>query len=213
MHLHCDAANHTPKSIRHLVKIFNRLEKLIYMACGVQQSRLNSYCKPNEEDFVRRLTEVREITDASINRTWFGGRTNFTPARYESTRYHALNLNGLWRQGEGCQTVEFRFGEVPDKLHAGKIKAFIVLCLALSASALTSKATTERRKKGEQNPKYAFRVAMINLGMVGDEFSTVRKHLMENVPGNSAWKDPEAAKARRAEKDEATPEGALTCAE
>jgi hypothetical protein len=203
LHCHVDGHNHTPKTIRNLVKVFNRLEKLIYLACGVQQNRLGQYCKPNEEDFVKRLDALRNPSERALNRAWFNGSYNPNPHRYDNQRYHALNLNNIWREHH---TIEFRFGEVPDKLHAGKVKAFIVLCLALSAAALTSKGTTARRKKGGENPKYAFRVAMLNLGLIGAEFANVRKHLMANVPGNSAWKDPEAARARR----EAKPEPATT---
>lgn len=79
---------------------------------------------------------------------------------------------------------------MPDKLHAGKIKAFIVLCLALSAAALTSKGTTARRKPCDDNPKYAMRVALIGLGLIGDEYANVRKHLVDHLPGNAAWKNP-----------------------
>jgi hypothetical protein len=116
-----------------------------------------------------------------------------------------VNLCNLWRD---IHTIEFRFGEVPPGLHAGKIKAQIALCLALSAAALEGRACTSRRKQFDENPRYAMRVGLLGLKLTGTEFRSVRKHLLANVPGNSAWKDPEAAKARRAEKDkdEATKE-------
>lgn len=189
LHCHVDGRNHTPRTIRNLVKTFNRLEKLIYLACGVQQNRLNVFCKPNEEDFIRKLDALRNPSPETLNRLWFNGNYTPNPSRYNQQRYHAMNLSNLWREHH---TVEFRFGEVPEKLHAGKIKAFIVLCLALSASALVSKSATSRRKQGDENPRYAFRVALNGLGMIGPDYKNVRKHLLNNLPGNSAWKNPEA---------------------
>jgi hypothetical protein len=202
LHTHVSVEPHTPKTIRNLVKIFNRLEKLIYLACGTRKERLERYSKPNAEDFVRRLDAMRNPTERSLNRTWFNGHYNPRPHRYLMERYHSLNLCPMYRE-EGRQTVEFRMGEVPEGLHAGKIRAQIVLCLALSAAALQGRSCTSRRKQYDENAKYALRVGLVRLGLNGEMWRAVRKHLLANVPGNSAWKNPEAAKARRAEKDKA----------
>lgn len=59
IHTHVSVEPHTPKTIRNLVKIFNRLEKLIYLACGTRKERLERYCKPNEEEFVKKLDAMR----------------------------------------------------------------------------------------------------------------------------------------------------------
>ncbi len=40
------------------------------------------------------------------------------------------------------------------------------------------------------NEKYTFRVWLLRLGMIGDEFKTARKHLLDHLDGNIAWKDP-----------------------
>ena len=51
--------------------------------------------------------------------------------------------------------------------------------------------------------KYTFRVWLLRLGLIGDEFKTARHHLLKNLDGNIAWKDPaqaEAQKQRLAEK-------------
>lgn len=195
VHLHVSAEPHTPQTIRNLVKSFNRLEHLIYRAVGVQESRLKKYCRPNEEEFVRKLSSMRNLTDRSLNRAWFG-TYNPQPAHYDQSRYRSLNLASLWR----TQTIEFRFGEVYPKIHAGKIKAFIVLCLALSANALNRYGTTYRRKKDDGNLRYSWRVAMLGLNLSGPEYANVRKHLLANMPGNSAWKNPK--KANKGNNDE-----------
>ena len=33
--------------------------------------------------------------------------------------------------------------------------------------------------------------------MIGDEFATARKHLLENLEGNLAWRDPAQAERQR----------------
>lgn len=35
------------------------------------------------------------------------------------------------------------------------------------------------------------------MGLIGDEFSTARKHLLENLDGNIAWRDPAQAQRQR----------------
>jgi hypothetical protein len=76
--------------------------------------------------------------------------------------------------------------------HAGKIKAYIQLCLAISNQALTQKSAS-RQKTASTNEKYTFRTWLLRLGMIGDEFKTARLHLLEHLDGSIAWKDPEQA--------------------
>ena len=40
-----------------------------------------------------------------------------------------------------------------------------------------------------QSAKYDFRVFLLHLGLIGDEFKTARKHLMANMPGDAAFKN------------------------
>ena len=41
---------------------------------------------------------------------------------------------------------------------------------------------------------------LLRLGMIGDEFKTARKHLLDNLEGNIAWKSPEQAEAQKTKK-------------
>ena len=47
------------------------------------------------------------------------------------------------------------------------------------------------------NEKYTFRTWLLRLGMIGDEFKTARKFLLENLDGCIAWKDPSQALEQR----------------
>lgn len=188
VHCHVGAEQHTINELRNLAKIFNRLQGLAFDAVQVQQKRRNTYCKPNEESFVNALDGRRFNSEADLNRAWYGSYNHNAGQRYDSSRYHALNMNAFWNK----RTVEFRFGELHD-LHAGKLKAFLHLCLGFMAQAKHTKATTKRTKAHDGNKKYAMRVALLAMGMIGDEFKSTRQHLLDHLPGNNAWKNAEVA--------------------
>ena len=91
-------------------------------------------------------------------------------------------------------TVEFRLFN--GTLHAGKIKAYIQFCLAIGAQAL-NQSCASRRKTQTSNEKYTFRTWLLRLGLNGEEFATARQHLLANLPGCIAWKDPAQAEAQK----------------
>lgn len=87
--------------------------------------------------------------------------------------------------------IEFRlFNSTVE--HAGKIKAYIQLCLAISAQALNQQSAS-RIKTVSTNEKYTFRTWLLRMGMIGSEFATARKHLLEHLDGDIAWRDPAQA--------------------
>jgi len=111
-------------------------------------------------------------------------RLNRQPQHYDNSRYHGVNLHNVWYRG----TVEFRWFEAT--LHAGRIKAYLQFCLAVAAKALNGRAASSRKRDFDpQSAKYDFRVFLLHLGLIGDEFKTARKHLMANMPGDAAFKN------------------------
>ena len=48
-----------------------------------------------------------------------------------------------------------------------------------------------------ENEKYTFRTWLLRLGLIGDEFKTARGHLLENLDGCIAWRDPAQALAQK----------------
>ena len=85
-----------------------------------------------------------------------------------------LNLHSLW-QGKG---IEFRmFNSVT---HAGKIKAYIQLCLAISNQAKEQTWVSFRKRKTSYE-KRQFRTWLVQMGLIGDEFATARLHLLANL--------------------------------
>ncbi len=84
--------------------------------------------------------------------------------------------------------MEFRWFEAT--LHAGRIKAYLQFCLAVAAKALNGRAaSSSKRDFDPQSAKYNFRVFLLHLGLIGDEFKTARKHLMANMSGDAAFKN------------------------
>ena len=125
---------------------------------------------------------------AAIWYRWNTGSTDWRRSarrHYDSSRYHLLNLHATFSTERTAHTIEFR--AFNGTLHAGRIKAYIQLCLAISAQALAAGSASPRRPETD-NPKYTFRCWLLRLGFIGDEFATAREHLLKNLPGNSAWR-------------------------
>ena len=74
-------------------------------------------------------------------------------------------------------------------MHAGQIKAYVQFVLALAAKALGAKAASSKRRVfNVATAKYDWRVFLLGLGLIGDEFKTARHHLTQHLAGSAAWK-------------------------
>lgn len=69
-----------------------------------------------------------------------------------------------------------------------EVSAYSRFIGALCAAAKDQKRVTAKEKPIE-NEKFAFRVFLIRLGFVGDEYKVARKILLKNLSGNSAFKN------------------------
>ena len=45
--------------------------------------------------------------------------------------------------------------------------------------------------------RYSFRVWLLNLGLIGEEYKNCRTHLLKHLSGNIAWRHPEDALKQR----------------
>lgn len=184
LHIHIDGANHTAQSLKNLAFTFRAKQDLIFKA--VAPNRIgNRYCQPLTDDLVGNVKKIKKLDSEKLKDAWYGtysDRIRDSDAHYHGSRYHALNLHSLWYRG----TVEFRLFN--STLHAGEVRAYINLCLAMSAAAINAKrASAEPLDNG--NDKYAFRCWLLRLGFIGDEYKNVRKHLLKNLEGNAAWRN------------------------
>lgn len=81
-------------------------------------------------------------------------------------------------------------------LHAGVIRSYVTLALAISNATLTKKFCSPHISESD-NLRYSARVWLINLGLNGEEYKNCRKHLISHLEGNIAWLHPEDAIKQR----------------
>ena len=189
LHVHVDASSHTPQTLRNIVNIMASKEDLLYKTLQVQVNR-EEYCLKADTRFLEELNHKRPRTMEEVEELWYNGRGS-RYHHYDISRYHALNLHSVFSKG----TIEFRMFN--STLHAGEVKAYIQLCLAISHQALVQRGAS-RIKTQPENEKYTFRTWLLRLGLIGDEFKTARQHLLKNLEGNIAWRDPAQAEAQKA---------------
>lgn len=188
IHVHVDASKHTPKTLRNIVNIMASKEDLLYKALNVNVRR-EHYCEKADTRFLDEVNKRPPLTMEQIKDMWYDGEDG-SWRHYDDTRYHGLNLHSVFSKG----TIEFRLFN--STLHAGKVKAYVQLSLAISHQALIQKRAM-RNKTHSSNEKYTFRTWLLRLGLIGDEFKTARHHLLKNLEGNIAWKDPAQAKKQK----------------
>lgn len=205
IHVHIDASPFDARTLRNITNIMASKEDLIYKALQVSVSREHSYCQKVEQRFLEELNRKKPKTVNGVERIWYGGDSR-RDTHYDDSRYHCLNLHSVFQKG----TVEFRLFN--GTLHAGKIKAYIQFSLAIGAQAL-NQSCASRRKTQTTNEKYTFRTWLLRLGLNGEEFATARYHLLKELPGCIAWRDPaqaEAQKERMRQKKEKEREAAAS---
>lgn len=189
IHVHVDASPFDARTLRNITNIMAAKEDLIYKALQVTVDRKRRFCKPVEQKFLDDLNRKKPKNMEEVEGLWYGGQSR-RENHYDDSRYHCLNLHSVFQKG----TIEFRLFN--GTTHAGKIKAYIQLCLAISAQAL-NQSCASRRKTQAVNEKYTFRTWLLRLGLNGDEFKTARLHLLKNLDGCIAWRDPAQALAQK----------------
>lgn len=189
IHIHLDASPHNANTLRNITNIMASKEDMIYKAMQVEVARERQYCKKVEQSFLDELNQKKPKTLDDVSRIWYHGNDGRWE-HYHDSRYHCLNLHSVFQKG----TIEFRLFNSTS--HAGKIKAYIQLCLAISAQALNQRCAS-RQKTRSTNEKYTFRTWLLRLGLIGDEFKTARLHLLEHLDGCIAWKDPAQAEQQK----------------
>lgn len=186
MHVHVDAANHTPRSLKNALTIMYSKEDILFKALKVNPSRVEQWCKKVRENV---LADIRKMPSGTMSmeqlrRLWYEEERNggYSHSHYDQTRYYALNLHAVFDKG----TVEWRCFN--STLHAGKVRANITLALAISAQAINQKCAHMRKTEITENPCFTFRTFLLRLGLIGPEYKNVREHLLANLEGDRAWR-------------------------
>ncbi|MDE6727773.1 MAG: amidoligase family protein [Oscillospiraceae bacterium] len=192
VHIHIGAAGHTAKTLHNLANIMASHEQLLASALNLSRYRILQYCKTVDDRFLNEINRKKPQTMADLADIWYGsqGNTYGRNEHYNSSRYHMLNLHATFTKG----TVEFRLFQFDQPsanrkggLHAGQLKSYIQLCLALSALAKNAKSASSKPQQTE-NPKYAMRTWLLRLGFIGDEFKTARDTFTNRLSGDGAFR-------------------------
>ena len=179
IHVHVDGANHTPESLTRLVNFATGRQDLFYEALQIG-ARADRWCQKMSPELLRAMKKTVR-SNGSMEATWYspandGYENGIDHQHYNSTRYHGINLHAYFTKG----TVEFRLFN--GTTHAGKIKAYVQFCLAMSAWAIETDTDRLYFKEvshytQEQKGQLMNRVLKNRLGLKGAEFKTCRQHL------------------------------------
>ena len=192
VHIHIGAKGHTPQTLRNLANIMASHESLLTESLALDHYRVGRYCKPVDENFLREVNRKKPETMARLADIWYGSQDeNYGRSQhYNGSRYHMLNLHATFTKG----TVEFRLfqfdapaGGKMNGLHAGQLKSYIQLCLALSQMAKEVRTASPKPQQNE-NPKYAMRTWLLRLGFIGEEFATAREVLTRRLTGDASFR-------------------------
>ena len=197
VHIHIGAKGHTPQSLRNLANIMASHENLLAEALNLDHYRMSRYCRTVDEAFLQQVNKKKPASMAAFADIWYTSQ-NASYGRdhhYNDSRYHMLNYHATFTKG----TIEFRLFQFDapadgkrNGLHAGQLKSYIQLCLALSQMAKDAKCASPKPQQHD-NPKYAMRTWLLRLGFVGEEFSTARDFLTRRLSGDAAFRNGRAA--------------------
>ena len=170
-------------------------QDLIYESLEIG-ARGDHWCRKLNSNLLSAMKKNKNLTAGSLEAIWYSDANDgycdgINHEHYNSTRYHGVNLHAFFSKG----TVEFRLFN--STLHAGKIKAYIQFCLAVSAWAITSNDNLVF--KSMDNYTAAQKVTIMRnilthrLGLYGDEFKTCRLHLLNPLKKAAGMTVREAA--------------------
>ena len=180
IHIHVDGANHNPQSLRRLVNFMTSRQDLIYEALEIG-NRADHWCHKLNSALLIEMKKDKNLSKEKAEQIWYSSANDgycggVSHEHYNKTRYHGVNLHSYFSKG----TVEFRLFN--STLHAGKIKAYVQFCLAISAWAITSQEKIVFRSMAgytaEKKVTIMRNILTHRLGLYGDEFKTCRLHLM-----------------------------------
>lgn len=197
VHIHIGANGHTPQTMRNLANIMASHESLIADALALDRGRMHRYCRTVDPRFLEQVNKKKPKTMAALADIWYtsNGAGCGRDHHYNDSRYHMLNYHATFTKG----TIEFRLFQFDapadgklNGLHAGQLKSYIQLCLALSQMAKMVKTASPKPQQNE-NPKYAMRTWLLRLGFIGEEFKTAREILTKRLAGDTAFRNGRAA--------------------
>lgn len=182
IHIHVGLQPYTAKSLKNLIKFYGKYEDMFYKSVQVLPNREQGFTKKLVKQhplLVNGINKAKTMDD--IEKLWYNGYSSREQEQhYSQTRYSGLNLHNIWYKGWYSGTVEFRFFN--STLHAGKIRSYITLILAISTKALNAK-TVNMRQAQLINDEHLFPKVLGGMGILAKDkkMKNVYKHLMKHM--------------------------------
>ncbi|WP_079913056.1 hypothetical protein [Paenibacillus sp. 32352] len=171
-----DMDDHTGATLRNLANLIYSRQALIAKALGYSGNII-------EEPFIAAIHELISYTNEKVK---------------EKIVEVAYLCPGITYDFDNNKlTFKFFTGE----LDADKVQAYTHFVALLNQTAKTLKYASSISKVTD-NEKFTFRLFLIRLGMVGEEYKLARKILLSRLEGNSAFRNgvkPEKAVAESVE--------------
>lgn len=186
-HIHVGISGFTPRQLINLVNTVYTKQDMIYPAMGVYHSR-QRYCKKLPASLVDKLKEKKPDTVPQFADIWYDELDgNYSrSSHYNNSRYHCLNLHNFL---SGRQpTAELR---CPNAVlsHAGEVRASIEFFMLTVAYASNVTRTSTKVTVPHGSVRYTFRCFLLKIGAIGEQFKTLRTHLLKRLGGNTAWRE------------------------
>lgn len=164
-----------------------KLERIIHnlIADGFTAEPFEEIESADEEPTAEEDTEGTGLTVClPLHKVAVGNLTNLLTAK-ESLIKKALGIDDL-----GIEVTEDAvsfpwFSEMPEP---EAVKAYTHFIAALGKMSKDAKRISATEKEVD-NEKYAFRCFLLRLGFIGTEYKAERKILLQNLSGNSSWKN------------------------
>lgn len=200
VHVHVDGAGHSAQTLLNLTNIMASHEQLLIGAIGIAHERMR-WCQTVDANFLRAVNAQHPQSLPQINHIWYASQGWGGVGHYNQTRYHMLNLHSFF-EGKGVEFRLFQFDNFDATrpvgrkggLHAGQLKAYVQLCLAMNYRALHTRAAKYQPLQSS-NQRYTMRCWLLRLGFIGDEFATARRVFTNRLPGDTAWRNGRPPKA------------------
>lgn len=154
---------HTVSSLRNLVNLIYSKQALIKKALGITENII-------DDEFCKSINEAKPETLEDFK-----------------TAINGIGVNKCPGIGFDFDNASIIFKFLEGEASPEKVKAYTQFVALLNQNAKALKHASAKSKDTD-NDKFTFRVFLIRLGMVGAEYKTARKILLERLAGNSAFR-------------------------
>lgn len=188
IHVHVSGKGHTAQTVKNFIHLMYSNDELVRKSLGVTADR-QRWCEAIDQrlvDAVKSAKNLDQLADA-----WYGTYAPYENrgAHYNRSRYHILNLHRYFSTlGHSSNTIEIRAFNA--SLHAGEIRAYVLLVLSMNASALTQKNIRALKNPIMEagNEKFAMRTWLNRMGWTGEMFKNPHALFIKRLQGDSAWR-------------------------